>query len=244
MNDKTIVPLSWDIIGKDIVEFGYTDDINNTLEADFISEITAVFTTANARIKLYAMLEFLGPDQVLYCDTDSCYFIYDPENPNHKKPTNDQALPATISFAPKKKACLGQWESDLKDDEYIIEFVCGGAKSYAYRTNKSDFKIKQEGSTLDFANDKILAFDAFKNTVLNNESLNAAEGFKFKTQREIHPFLQSMFQEPCDQLWVKRDRPLRMRLWTLVMVFETCWVYSEWRLSSNKCKLSLKRVVK
>ena len=110
-------------------------------------------------------------------------FIYDPENPNHKKPTNDQALLATISFAPKKKACLGQWESDLKDDEYIIEFVCGGAKSYAYRTNKGDFKIKQKGITLDVANDKILTFDAFKNMVLNNESINTAERFQFKAQR-------------------------------------------------------------
>jgi hypothetical protein len=47
MTDKTIVPLSWEVISSNIVEFGYTDDIDNTMEAEFISEITAVFTTSN-----------------------------------------------------------------------------------------------------------------------------------------------------------------------------------------------------
>ena len=61
--------------------------------------------------------------------------------------------------------------------------MCGGAKSYAYRTNKGDFEIKQKGITLDVANDKILTFDAFKNMVLNNESINTAERFQFKTLR-------------------------------------------------------------
>ena len=48
MTDKTIVPVGWEIISENIVEFGYTDDIDNKLEAEFISDITAVFTTANA----------------------------------------------------------------------------------------------------------------------------------------------------------------------------------------------------
>ena len=80
---------------------------------------------------------FLHPSQILYYDTDSCYFfLKDPDDSNHKKPSNDQARPKSITFAPNKKACLGQWECDLKEGEYITEFICGGAKSYAYKTNK------------------------------------------------------------------------------------------------------------
>jgi len=103
ITDKTIVPLSWEVISSNIVEFGYTDGIDNTMEAEFISEITAVFTTANARIRLYDMLSFLHPSQILYYDTDSCYFLYDPDDSNHKKPSNDQARPKNITFAPNKK---------------------------------------------------------------------------------------------------------------------------------------------
>ena len=181
ITDKTIVPLSWEVISSNIVEFGYTDDIDNTMEAEFISEITAVFTTANARIRLYDMLSFLHPSQILYYDTDSCYFLYDPDDSNHKKPSNDQARPKSITFAPNKKACLGQWECDLKEGEYITEFVCGGAKSYAYKTNKEKINIRQKGITLDVANNKIITFEAFKKMVLNSESIRTADRFQFKT---------------------------------------------------------------
>ena len=104
ITDKTIVPLSWEVISSNIVEFGYTDDIDNKMEAEFISEITTVFTTANARIRLYDMLSFLHPSQILYYDTDSCYFLYDPDDSNHKKPSNDQARPKSITFAPNQKS--------------------------------------------------------------------------------------------------------------------------------------------
>ena len=87
----------------------------------------------------------------------------------------------------KKKACLGQWECDLKDDEYITEFVCGGAKSYAYKTSKGKINIRQKGITLDVANNKIITFDTFKKMVLNSESIKTAERFQFKTnpQKDI-----------------------------------------------------------
>ena len=187
MNHKEIVPLSWEVLSENIVGFGHTDDIDNKLEAGFISEITAVFTTANARLRLYDMLYFLHPSQILYYDTDSCYFLYDPDDPNHKKPSNDQDRPTSITFAPNKKACLGQWECDLKEGEYISEFVCGGAKSYAYKTNKGKINIRQKGITLDVANNEILTFENFKKMVLNKEIIKTADRFQFKTnsQKEI-----------------------------------------------------------
>ena len=60
------------------MELRYTMNGDYDVEMEFISEITAVFTTANARMRLYQMLDWLHPSQVIYCDTDSVIFIYDP----------------------------------------------------------------------------------------------------------------------------------------------------------------------
>ena len=117
----------------------------------------------------------------MYYDTDSCYFVYDPDNTNHKYPTNDQARPATVSFAAKKKGSLGQWENYFDEDEYIVAWVCGGAKSYAYRTNKGKVVVRQKGITLDVANNSIFTFDAMRDMVLNQTTIESAERFQFKT---------------------------------------------------------------
>ncbi len=79
------------------------------------------------------MLNWLHPSQVLYCDTDSCKFIYDKTNPLHKYPTNEaRDLPDSVSFG----KALSQWENEFDEDEWIVELVIGGAKSYSYKTNK------------------------------------------------------------------------------------------------------------
>ena len=57
----------------------YNDDINYDIEPEYGSEITAAFTTANARIRLMSMLLWLDKSQLVYCDTDSVIFIYNKE---------------------------------------------------------------------------------------------------------------------------------------------------------------------
>ena len=100
------------------------------IEQDYISEITAVFTTANARVRLYKMLDWLDPSQVLYCDTDSVFMLYDKTNPIHKNPFDNKTLPDGLEVG----CALGQWEDEFKGKDHIIELVIGGAKSYAYKT--------------------------------------------------------------------------------------------------------------
>jgi hypothetical protein len=180
MADNTKLPMGWEVINKDIIEFSYTDDIDNKLEASYISEITAVFTTANARLRLYDMLSFLDKSQVMYCDTYSAIFMYDKTNPLHKYPSNDQQLPKSITFANKKEASLGEWESEFKKGEYIVELICGGAKTYAYQTNTGKTSIKLKGITLDVANSKIATFDALKEMVLNHKPITTAKRFQFQ----------------------------------------------------------------
>ena len=80
-------------------------------DAEYISEITAVFTTSNARIRLYNVLSWFHPSQIKYCDTDSCFILYDPDTPEHKEPCNDtEGRPPGLSFGDG----LAQWKDELK----------------------------------------------------------------------------------------------------------------------------------
>jgi hypothetical protein len=152
-----------------------------TLEADYISEVTAVFTTANARMRLYDMLDWLDASQVLYCDTDSVFFIYDETNPKHKKPENSESNPKTIMFGKG----LGEWE-DEHPGQWITEIVIGGAKSYAYKLNDGTIDVKQKGVTLDINNTELLDFDIYRDMVLNHnvKELTEQEDSLFKWDKK------------------------------------------------------------
>jgi hypothetical protein len=63
------------------------------VEAEFINATAAAFTTANARMRLYQMIDFLNPDQPVYVDTDSMKYIYDPDNQTHNRPAAARAEP-------------------------------------------------------------------------------------------------------------------------------------------------------
>ncbi len=45
------------------------------------------------------MLLWLDPSQLIYCDTDSLIFRYDPDNPKHKCPKKDERdIPDNVRF--------------------------------------------------------------------------------------------------------------------------------------------------
>ena len=159
---------SWHILKDSCIELRYQDDLEYNVEEEYISDITGVFTTANARIRLMSMLHWLHPSQLIYCDTDSVIFLYDEENPLHKFPSNEaQDLPGNVRFGD----ALGEWEDEFKSGEWIEEIVVSGAKSYSYRTNKGKLVIKQKGITLDRATSNIFTFENVRNSVLKNEKL-------------------------------------------------------------------------
>jgi len=180
MNDPKIQTKEWHIINKNCVELKYQEDDNINIEANYISEITAVFTTANARMRLYSLLEWLDPSQICYCDTDSCMFIVDETNPLHKKPDNNSPdKPDNIRFG----YGLGEWEDEFKGG-WIKELVVGGAKSYSYMTNSGKICIKQKGITLDRANESVVNFDAMKEMVLNHKPIQSKERFTFRWENK------------------------------------------------------------
>ena len=175
MHDNTIKGMKWHIVNNNCVELRYEEDNDISIEADYISEITAVFTTSNARMRLYDMLDWLHPSQVLYCDTDSVMILYDKTNPNHKYPKNDKSNPKTIKFGDG----LGEWEDEFKGG-WITELVIGGAKSYAYITNTGKIEIRQKGITLDRANSNKVTFDTMRDMVLKHEPIKTEKRYQFR----------------------------------------------------------------
>ena len=88
----------------------------------------ATFTTCWAQLKLYSILEKIDRN-VLYYDTDSV--IYLSKTGGNDVPLGDY---------------LGEHTNELETGEHIIEFVSGGPKNYAYKTNKGNETCKVEGS--------------------------------------------------------------------------------------------------
>lgn len=89
----------------------------------------AVFVTEHARQWLYSEMERLG-DQVVYVDTDSIFYVHDPDNPEHR------SVPTS--------AFLGGWKDELEGD-YIVAMASGGPKNYAYRTESGKEKSVVKG---------------------------------------------------------------------------------------------------
>jgi hypothetical protein len=169
--DPTTNLKSWTIVNERCVEMKFEEESDYVVDAPHISEITAIFTTANARMRLYSMLDWLHPSQICYCDTDSVMFIYNEKNPLHKKPENDQeGMPANIRFGNS----LGEWEYEMKEGEWITELVVGGAKCYSYKTNKGKIEVKTKGVTLDITNAKLVNFESLKAMVLKDAELTTA----------------------------------------------------------------------
>ena len=109
VNNNKIIPETWNIINKKCVELRFSEDQDMVIESDYISEITACFTTANARARLYKMLDYFHPAQVLYCDTDSVFYRYGKNNPLQKdinKLPDDMNLSFIISSMVKSTYCL------------------------------------------------------------------------------------------------------------------------------------------
>ena len=107
-------------------------------------------------------MEWLEPEQILYCDTDSDCWFYDKNNPLNVNPRETPPPGARIGNA------LSCWEDDMKG-QYATQFVGAGAKSYAYVLNDGTIKMKQKGITLDVANRAQITYDRFKAMVLNKD---------------------------------------------------------------------------
>jgi hypothetical protein len=78
---------------------------------------------------------------------------------------------------------------EIDDDDHIVEFVSGGPKQYAFRTEKGKEVWKIRGFSLNYANSKLVHFDALKDYILNvNPKRNTTLVDHFKVIRDKTTF--------------------------------------------------------
>ena len=119
------------ICTEDVLEVVFTEVKDNVVPSVKTNIFIACFTTAWARLRLYEALDVLQ-EQVLYYDTDSVIYKWKPNGPE---------LPLG--------QYLGQFTNELDEpNDYITEFISGGAKNYAYRTKQGKTDCKVRGFTL------------------------------------------------------------------------------------------------
>ena len=126
------------------------DDTEFNLEPHACSNvIVAAFVTAQARLKLYGILEKLN-ECVIYFDTDSIIYHHKPHLWN----------PTIVNNR------LGEWTDEVPNAR-IVKFLGMGPKNYGYelvdkdRNRRSTCKVK--GLTLDYNTSQVIHFDRMLN---------------------------------------------------------------------------------
>ena len=136
------------VVNDQTVEVHYQNQKEDIRVSPNLNIFVACFTTCHARLKLYDALERLG-ERVLYFDTDSVIYL-------EETPTQ---------FHPTLGSYLGDFASELKDHEYIQEFVSGGPKNYGYTTNKGKVECKVRGFRLNSEGHTQLNYDVMRQNV-------------------------------------------------------------------------------
>ena len=149
-SDKVNV-IDANFINDELIEVHY-ENVDEFVEASGKTNVViAAFTTANARLMLYWVLEQLDR-RVLYFDTDSVIYVS----------KEGDWEPLTGSY-------LGELTDEL-DGDHITTFVSGGPKNYAYETNRGKTACKVRGITLNFRTQNKVNFNVLCDMVYLNAS--------------------------------------------------------------------------
>lgn len=164
--------------------------------------VIAAYVTAQARLKLYEYMERLG-ERLLYVDTDSCIFVTKKDN--------------NYEYTPHLGSLLGDMTDELTDygtGSYIINFLSGGPKFYAYRVLNPSTGIvseccKVKGITLNFENSIKINFDTIQNLI--EDVLNGKEeggiNMNFRSIRRLptHEIVTRDETKTCNVVLTKRQ---------------------------------------
>jgi hypothetical protein len=122
----------------------------------------ASFVTSYARLKLYEEMEKIendSPGSVIYHDTDSIVFVWNPSQHINRQP-----------YKPKVGNFLGEMTDEIIEefgaDSKMTEFATLGPKTYAFKVKKADgtvvTKMKTKGATQTVEACDVLNFGLFK----------------------------------------------------------------------------------
>ena len=148
-----LLPLSEDCLQ---VTWKAIDESESTLPT--MSLVHAAFTTCFGRLQLYKYLDIVN-ERTVYHDTDSVAYLSRPGEPDLPLGTHLGDL-------------TDQVEEDFGPRSFIIEFVAGGPKNYAYKVavggNPTDLRvvIKVRGITINTSCDALITFENLKTMVL------------------------------------------------------------------------------
>ena len=123
--------------------------------------VISAFTTSWARLKLWALMHRLG-SRLLYTDTDSMIYISEPSQED--LPLGDFLGDLADELCCKKIGCVNP---NPNCSHYIVEFVSGGPKNYAYVLNSGETICKIRGFTLDSKTSLHLNFSVLKSQVFD-----------------------------------------------------------------------------
>ena len=130
-----------------------------------VNVFVAAFTTANARLRLYDMLDRLGTSVVDF-DTDSVFYIDNGTN--------------TVETG----CMLGEWSDELDKNDHITDYISTGPKSRAYKTKNKTSVVKIKGFTLNFRNSQKLNMESMRR-VLDGAIKNVTVEYN-QIARDVH----------------------------------------------------------
>jgi hypothetical protein len=152
----------------EFILINYSDQSDQAQPHSSANVVVASFVTAYARLELYAQLEQLG-QRVLYFDTDSCMYVYDPDQYN----------------IPIINSRLGKWTDEVPEGK-IVKYVALGPKNYGYEyivEGKRYTKCKVKGITLDYDTTQKVNFDTMVDCVKDRDNYSSVIHYPSRIQR-------------------------------------------------------------
>jgi len=152
--DPTVNIKDFHIINEDVVIIERERGATFEEESYLVNEVIGVFTTSHARIKLARLLQWLGPDRVLYHDTDSVIY-----------------LTRKGDELPRRGDYMGDLANELSDGVYITKFYSSGPKCYGYLDSDGNTCLKLKGIRLTVKNREILNLESVKEVVFEGSQI-------------------------------------------------------------------------
>jgi hypothetical protein len=198
----------------------------------------AIFTTSQARLKLYRKFLAKLQHRVLYYDTDSCIFFCDAgEEPTTFIPKLGQQLGVpTNELDPKVGGCKDRFDA-VKVQEadgsvsikpyHIVEFFSGGPKNYGYLLNTGLGHITQcesyapDSEEYKLARTKSLEETSFKCKGQNTKRADVAEYMNYFTARDA--VLEGTEIMVNMKSCIRRPQPFQIASLDMKKVYRESW---------------------
>jgi hypothetical protein len=166
VNKKEIILITRENLGDSLfIQYKEVKECNMNFNKTNIALCGMI--TSQARLRLYKVIgDKRLSNRVIYCDTDSCIYLYDKNKYNNK--TGDM---------------LGEWEAET--DEPIKKIVCLAPKAYSYITASNKKEIKSKGIQLTAENIKEnVNFNYYKKMIDDNNNIIKCKSLIFKKTYE------------------------------------------------------------